>query len=203
MAMKKTVFAITGGSGAGKSEVSKMFRDNGVNVIDADLVSREVCKSGTDCLHELLEAFGDEIINADGTLNRKKLAEIVFSNTEKLKLLNKITHHYIKLKVEEIIGKTDSSLIAIDGAVIIGSNVEKLCEFIVVVDADPDIRKERIINRDNISEALVQKRLNSQPDSEFYKQHADYIITNNGDYDNLKESVIKICNEIKRRKVIE
>lgn len=90
-----TIFGITGGSGSGKTLASSMFAELGIEIIDADAVSREVTNKGSKCLNELVEYFGNEILQTDGTLNRRHLASIAFSDVEKTKMLNTITHKYI------------------------------------------------------------------------------------------------------------
>ena len=91
----KYIFGITGASGAGKSTVSAKFRELEVYVSDADIVARCVVVSGSKCLGELCSEFGNDILSFDGSLNRARLAEIVFSDAEKLEILNRITHKYI------------------------------------------------------------------------------------------------------------
>ncbi len=130
------VFGITGGSGSGKTSVSKMLEKLGVHIIDTDVIAHEIVEPNSDCLNELVDYFGDSILNDDKTLNRKKLASIAFSDKQKTEALSNITHKYIKAEVVKDINTTDAELVGVDGAVIIGSNVEPLCEFIVSVIAD-------------------------------------------------------------------
>ena len=118
------VFGITGGSGSGKTSVSKMLEKLGVHIIDTDVIAHEIVEPNGECLNELVDYFGDSILNDDKTLNRKKLASIAFSDKQKTVALSNITHKYIRAEVVKDINTTDAELVGIDGAVIIGSNVE-------------------------------------------------------------------------------
>ena len=192
------IFGITGGSGSGKTTVSAMFSQLGVHVIDTDVIAHNIVEKGSKCLGELVQYFGDEILNADGTLDRKKLAHIAFSDDEKKAALNRITHKYIKAQTEADIKNSSADIIAIDGAVIIGSSIEPLCGFIVSVIADRDIRIERIKERDALTDEQAAQRLAAQPDDNFYKQQSGYIIYNNGGTEDLRRQVCMLYDEIKR-----
>ncbi len=189
------VFGITGGSGVGKGAVSDIFRSLGAYVIDADAVGHDVANS-SGCLAELTERFGIGILKADGTLDRHILGNMVFSDKAKLAELNSITHKYIKREIAEMLRNSDAKLKAIDGAVIIGSVVEPLCEFIIAVTADREMRLKRITERDLITRAEAEARINSQPGDEFYKRHALYIIENNKGKDNLQKEVYNVYRKI-------
>ncbi|MBQ3125311.1 MAG: dephospho-CoA kinase [Clostridia bacterium] len=195
--MDKFVFGITGPTGAGKSTVSNIFRRFGVYVCDADIVARAVMKKGGKCLDEIIVAFGETVLTPQKELDRRALAEIVFSDDDKLKLLNTITHKYIKEQIEIEIEKAPSELVAIDGAVIIGSPVMKLCKKLVVVTANEKKRIDRIIKRDGISRGLASKRINSQMTNAEYESFADFIIQNNDNDVRLEECVEDIYNKIK------
>ena len=194
------VFGITGGSGTGKTTVSDIFRSLGVYVADTDKIAHGVT-SGAECLAEITEHFGDGVLNADKTLNRKKLGEIVFSDSAELKVLNKITHKYIKAETQKRIRENAHGIAAIDGAVIIGSDIEGMCRFIVSVIAERDTRIRRIMNRDGISAESAEKRLSSQPDDKFYIDRSKYIIYNNGGKKELKTQAEDILKEIKELKL--
>lgn len=193
----KYIFGITGGSGAGKSTVSDIFRKLGVYVSDADLVSRIVVMPGAPCLDELCEEFGKSILKSDGSLDRAGLASIVFSDPEKLEILNRITHRYIYEYIENELDKSGSQLCAVDGAVIIGSPVMSLCKRLVVVTADRDVRLNRIMQRDMLDRETALRRLNAQQDDRFYLEHADFSVVNNGDLKKLGEQIEEIYNKIK------
>lgn len=191
------VFGITGGSGSGKSSASERFRENGIYVIDADKTAREVVRQGEPCLEELVKELGSEILNDDGGLNRRKTGDIVFSDKKKLDILNRITHKYIQKALEAQLNKIDTDIAAVDGAVIIGSPVEKMCSFLVSVMADKEIRLARIMARDNISREAALKRIESQPSDEFYIANSRYLLYNNISKENLNIEVDKLAKTIK------
>ncbi|MGN0150145.1 MAG: dephospho-CoA kinase [Clostridia bacterium] len=190
------VFGITGGSGTGKSTASECFRRLGIYVIDADLAARHVVEKGEPCLDELIMKFGTEILNFDGTLNRKKLGSIVFADEKKLKSLNTITHKHIKKFIIHKLQSLNVEVAAIDGAVIIGSDIEDLCSFFVSVLADREIRLKRIMKRDSLDYTQAKNRLNSQPDDKFYIENSKYIIYNNSDEHNLSSQIKEVYREI-------
>lgn len=194
------IFGLTGGSGAGKSTASKRFVENGVYVIDADKTARAVVEPNMPCLAELRAEFGDAIIREDGSLDRKGLGSIVFADKAKLARLNEITHKYIQRAVEEELEREQPEYAAIDAAVIIGSPMEKMCEFMVSVVADEDVRAQRIMKRDNISYEDAIKRLKSQPDKEFYIAKSRFLLYNNSSEENLREQTDRICETIKESK---
>lgn len=191
------VFGITGGSGCGKTTVSEILKKYGVHVIDTDVIAHAVVEKGTECLSELTDAFGKGILSVDDTLNRQKLASIAFSEDSKRELLNSITHKYIKARVSEEIRNSGADIIAIDGAVIIGSCIEPMCEFIVYVTADEDVRLRRIKERDGLTYEQAKQRISAQPSDEFYKRHSKYIIYNNGSVGTLEHDVRRVYEKIK------
>lgn len=195
--MDKYIFGITGATGAGKSTVSSILRKYGVFVADADKAAREVTTSNSDCIKELKNNFGADIYTADNRLNRQELAQIVFNDENKLKLLNSITHKYIKQYIENELMQSEAAIAAVDGAVLIGSPVMDLCQKLVVVTADEKIRKERIIKRDFLSNEMAENRISSQMTNAEYEKYADFIIVNNGDNVRLEECVEQVYIKIK------
>lgn len=200
--MCKLIFGITGATGTGKSTVSDIFRSLGVDVIDADKVSRDVTVSGSGCLAEIKRHFGDSVILDGGELDRRALGKIVFSDKNELSVLTEITHKYIKKAVEKRICQSKSNICAVDGAVLIGSNMESICEFMVVVTAEEDIRKKRIMQRDGICAQEAQSRMKSQKDMDFYIAHADYVIENNEGKSELEEKARYVYDKILRERVV-
>ena len=184
--MKKLIFGITGGTGAGKTTVSQSFEKLGVNVIDADKIYHSLIKKGMPCFKELIKYFGDGVLDNNGELNRRALAAIVFADSKKLEKLNEITHRYIKEKICSLM--EGDGIYAIDGAALIGSPVQSLCEYMVAVVADEDIRLERIMKRDDLNIEEARRRIGSQRKNGFYIDNSDYVIYNNGGNDMMIEA---------------
>ena len=135
------VVGLTGQTGAGKSTVSKVFAANGFAVINADNVARKVVEKGSRCLAEIEDFFGSDVISSDGTLNRKALAAIVFSDKNKLETLNTITYPYITssiLKLIRLHSSKNEKLILLDAPTLFESRADDFCEIIISVLADPD-----------------------------------------------------------------
>lgn len=179
------IIGLTGGSGTGKSTVVKFFENNGYIVLDFDKISRDVCKKDMPCLKELVDNFGEEILYPDGFLNRKYLGAIVFSDREKLKLLNSITHKYIIEEMYAFLEKNKNSNIIFDAPLLFEAGIDVLCDKTISVLADKDIRINRIMKRDGITRAQAINRIKSQKDDDFYKTKSDMIIINNSSVDDL------------------
>lgn len=175
----KTVVGLTGQTGAGKSTVSKVFAENGFYIINADHTARKVMEKGSRCLDEVVNAFGTDILNNDGTLDRKALAFIVFNDKSMLDKLNSITYPHITAEISEVIKNTDG-FILLDAPTLFESGTDKLCDIIVSVTADPEIRKKRIVKRDNLTHEQAVSRMKSQLDEDFFVSHSDFVIKNNG-----------------------
>lgn len=190
------IIGITGGSGCGKTTVSDIVRSKGIEVIDTDMVARKIVEPGKPALDEIRRSFGEEYINENGGLDRKKTAGLVFSDPNKLKELNRITHKYITRYVNEYIDNYRGNIIGIDGAVLIESGIGKMCDFIISVLADKSQRLKRIMLRDKITEEDARKRINSQKNNEFYIENSDYIVYNNSDEDTLSKEVSEILSQI-------
>ena len=186
------IIGLTGGSGTGKSSASEFFRKKGFLILDLDKVSRKVCQKGEKCLEEIVRYFGADILDENGELIRRKLGDIVFSDREKLEILNKITHKYIIAETEEFLKKNDGKNIVLDAAVLFESKAEKLCTHTLCVLSSFENRLNRIMERDNISKESAKNRILSQPDDEFYISRCDYAVYNNSDIDELYES-LKNC----------
>ena len=194
------VVGLTGQTGAGKSTVSKVFAANGFAVIDADQVARKIVEKGTKCLDEISDLFGQIVINEDGTLNRKGLAGIVFSDKSKLEALNTITYPYItgeilrQIRVHSLKGE---KLILLDAPTLFESRADDFCEIIISVLADADIREKRIISRDGLTIEQAKRRMNSQLDEEFFRSHSDYIIRNNNGMNTVNDIAWEVSGKIR------
>lgn len=176
MTQNKKIVGITGGSGAGKSYISQELRKMGFAVIDADEVAHE-CVNKSACKEELCAFFGTDILSG-GSIDRKKLGKLVFSNPEKLSKLNEITHKYILSDIADKIAEEKGDTVFVDGALLIESGME--CDMMVGVLADKKERISRIMRRDGITEEAAMERICAQKPDSFYKQKCDVILTNNG-----------------------
>lgn len=180
--MKKLV-GLTGKTGAGKSTVSAYLAEKGAYIIDGDIVARNVLVTEPSLIPELKKAFG-EILNPDGTINRKKLAAAAFSSEENTRKLNLIMHPAINKAIhrEADAAFCNHSVVVVDAAAIIESGFADECDLMLVVTAPVEIRKERILKRDSLNESDADIRINAQKDDEFYNSRADYVIKNYAPY---------------------
>lgn len=194
------VVGLTGQTGAGKSTVSKVFAENGFAIINADLISRKVVEKGTKCLDELTEVFSDIILNEDGTLNRKMLGNIVFSDKTKLEMLNSIIYPYITSEILEEIKNYSGSgqkLVLLDAPTLFESHSDDFCEIIISVLADEETRELRIIQRDGLTKKQAQDRMNSQHDADFFASNSDFVIENNDTIETVTGISKEVSDKIK------
>ena len=191
---------LTGQSGAGKGEFSRIFRSfPDVYCLDTDITAREVVEKGKPCLSELCEYFGNEILNEDGSLDRRKLASIAFGDEEKHKKLNSITHFYITREVEKWLCdvERDGARIAIiDAPLLFESGIDSVCDITIGIIAPYTTRLKRIIRRDGIDKKSARLRLDAQPKDDFFEQKCTYIIANNGSLKNFGIKAQSVIEEI-------
>ena len=193
------IIGLTGGSGAGKGEVCKIFLEFGIESIDTDKISREVTRKDGECLRELVENFSRDILNNDFQLDRKKLADIAFSSKENHSKLNKITHKYILDECEKIMidmRNSGKKAVIIDAPLLFESGFDKNCDIVISVIADYDKRIERITKRDNITKEQAEIRMKNQKSNEFFVENSDYLIYNNTGCDEIYPQASKIYNII-------
>lgn len=196
---KAVVVGLTGPIGSGKTTVAKVFLQNGYKSIDADKIAREVVSKGSDTLTLLARSFGSDIINEDGTLNRKLLAKRAFVSKEKTELLNSITHPAILSLVKEKIAqyKQDGfTKLIYDAPLLFESDSHKLCDTVVVVIANKQDRINRVKLRDNMSQGELSDRINRQHEDSFYTSKADYVITNDSTLDDLIQNTLNVITSI-------
>ncbi len=189
----KMIIGLIGMSGAGKSTVCRIFADNGYNVIDCDISAREVVQIGYQSLAELHDQLSPDVIAEDGTLDRRKTAELIFNDADKRMTFNRIIYPYISCNVMEKIKASDCDVL-LDAPTLYEAGLEGICDDIVSVCADTDICVERIMQRDGITRELAAARLGSQHDIGWYREHSAHCIINNGGKEELfsaAESVIK------------
>lgn len=181
---------LTGGIGSGKSTVAEIFSELGITVIDADQIAHQLTQSNTECFNEIIQLFGKEYIAENGELNRKKIAESIFSEPSKKIALENILHPKIKQRmIQEAEKVKHGSYIIFSLPLLFESNFTDLIDKSVVIDADDEVRIERIKRRDGRTEEQIRQIMKHQIDRITRLQKADDVLYNNGDIDSLRDSV--------------
>lgn len=197
------VLGVTGQSGAGKGEFCNLFRKKGIACLDTDKTAREVVMPGTECLSELVTHFGKDILCEDGTMDRKKVASIVFSDKNELEFLTATTHKYIIEKMKMWLFEREmcaDKMVIIDAPQLFDAGADLYCNFKLCVLADKNIRIKRIMDRDGLSLEAANARVESQNDDTFFKERCDFVVYNNGDIAKLEKNADKIYNELMAKK---
>ena len=195
------VIGLTGQTGAGKSTVSKVFVQNGCRLIDADAISRHVVARGSHCLADLQECFTDAILTPDGELDRKVMASIAFSDHRKLEMLNTIMYPYIVGEILRMIhrfSQQNHKLILLDAPTLFESRADDFCDLIISVVAKPELRMQRIMERDHISEKAAQQRMEMQLTEEFFRLHSDTVLENNSSFSELWDAAQELSAKLIR-----
>ena len=195
------VIGLTGKTGAGKSTVSKVFVQNGFRLIDADAISRHVVARGSHCLADLQECFTDAILTPDGELDRKVMASIAFSDHRKLEMLNTIMYPYIVGEILRMIhrfSQQNHKLILLDAPTLFESRADDFCDLIISVVAKPELRMQRIMERDHISEKAAQQRMEMQLTEEFFRLHSDTVLENNSSFSELWDAAQELSAKLIR-----
>lgn len=179
------IIGLTGPTGAGKGTFSQIaVRAFGAEHIDTDKIARQVVEPGSAGLAALVGYFGNGILRADGSLDRKKLAAIVFSDRRKLAALNGITHPLVKKEVEKRLADARERLCpfaVIDAPLLFESGEDKLCDVTVGILADEQTRFLRILARDGIDREAAEKRLSAAKSNEYFRERCGYILENDSD----------------------
>lgn len=193
------IIGVTGGIASGKSSVSKWLISKGYPVIDADIAARKVVEPGMPALEEIKNAFGQDICLTDGTLDRKKLGSIVFSNSEKRKLLNGIVHPAVRKWMMEETEKAlheGKELVFMDIPLLFESNLTHMVEEIILVYVKPEVQLKRLMARDHFNEEEALARIRAQMPIDDKKKLADYIVDNNGEFFETEEQLIDLIKQL-------
>lgn len=195
------VIGITGGIGSGKSTVARIIYRLGARIIDADLVARKVVKKGSPALSEIVREFGTEVLNANGALNRRKLAGLVFGDDHKREKLNSITHKYISEEINNKINKMRANekneYVVLDVALPIKKGFLDVTDVVWAVISDSRNRIRRVMEKSGMTKEEIIDRINSQPDDDEYIKIADTVIENNGTFEELEQRVARLFMQIK------
>lgn len=189
---------LTGGIGSGKSSVAGLLAEHGARVVDADAVARDVVAPGTDGLRSVVEAFGPDMLGADGGLDRARLADVVFPDREARLRLNAIVHPLVAARIDAMLAEGSSSgVLVYDVPLLVEGSVRERHDFdlIVVVEAPEELRIERLMRDRGMTEAQVRSRMASQATDEQRRAAADVVIVNDGSQQDLRRAVDTVWRE--------
>ena len=193
---------LTGSIGTGKSFVSSVFAELGCHVLDADQTAREVVMPGTPGLNALTEVFGEEILNTDGTLDRKRLGALIFADQSQREQLNYILHPFIIARQDEILNAWEAEdpqgIGIVDAALMIESGGYKRFDKLIVVHCRPEVQLERLMLRDKLSRDEALRRINSQMPQEEKQKFADYLIDTSKGYESTRAQTIQVNQKLIR-----
>lgn len=194
------IIGITGSSGSGKSTVSKVLeKELKAKAIYADDIVKQMQQKGTKYFEKIVETFGKDVTQEDGTLNRKKLAEIIFQDKAKKEKLDNLTYKYVVEEIKKQVNNSKENYVIIDAPLLIESKLNEICNCVIAVISKKEEQIKRICKRDNIEENRAKLRLDAQKNNQFYQIYADYIVENNGgNYDKLMGRIRKLVQELQQ-----
>lgn len=195
------LIGLCGRSGSGKSAFCAVAVQKGIKVIDCDKVYKDLVSYRSECLLEIASAFGESVIK-DDSLDRRCLAPVVFSDPEKLQLLNRITHKHILCEIEEIISRFDESdVVILDAPALFESGLDEKCDLVIGVVAPEESSIARIVARDNISVSEAKSRLNNQHSVEYVAENCDIILYNETTLAEFEKASAELADSLKEGRV--
>ncbi|WP_055491745.1 dephospho-CoA kinase [Streptomyces sp. TP-A0356] len=191
---------LTGGIGAGKSEVSRLLVECGAVLIDADRIAREVVAPGTPGLDAVVEAFGEGVLSPDGSLDRPKLGSIVFADPDRLAVLNSIVHPLVGARSRELETAAPADAVVVHDVPLLAENgLAPLYDVVVVVDADPATQLDRLVRLRGMTEEDARARMAAQATREKRLEIADVVISNDGPLEQLERNVRDVWADLAHR----
>jgi dephospho-CoA kinase len=195
------IIGITGGIGSGKSTVARILYRLGARIIDADIIARNVVKKGSPALCEIAGEFGTDVLNANGALNRRKLAGLVFGDAQKRDKLNGITHRYIaeeiNNKIRRMRANEKNEFVVLDAALPIKKGFLDVSDVIWAVISDSKNRISRVMEKSEMTSDEIIARICAQPSDDEYIKIADSVIENNGTVEELEQKAAKLFMQLK------
>ncbi|MEU9729833.1 dephospho-CoA kinase [Streptomyces sp. NPDC048002] len=191
---------LTGGIGAGKSEVSRLLVECGAVLIDADRIAREVVAPGTPGLAAVVAAFGEDVLAEDGSLDRPRLGSIVFSDPERLAVLNSIVHPLVGTRSQELErAAAEDAVVVHDVPLLTENGLAGLYDLVIVVDASPETQLDRLVRLRGMTEQDARARMAAQASREQRREIADLVIDNDVPLDRLRRRVREVWAGLERR----
>lgn len=189
------VIGVTGGVGAGKSEILNFIADNwNATVVEADEVGYLVMKPGKSCFAPIVELFGPGILQSDGTLDRTKISEMVFEDRSLLDKLNGIVHPAVKkyiLKAIQREKENETDIFIVEAALLIEDKYDEICDELWYIYADEETRIERLMKNRGYSEEKIRSIFANQLSEDEFSEHCDFEIDNSGDFERTKEQIMQ------------
>jgi dephospho-CoA kinase len=189
---KRIILGLTGSFGSGKTTVARIFQSSGAKIIDADNIAHRVIKPKNPIYKKIINTFGKDILNKDRTINRNKLAKLVFNNKELLESLNKIMHPEVIRIIREKIKAVSAGIIVLDAPLLIEKGLEKIVNKLIVVTITREKQIERIRQKTDLSRQDILKRINAQISQNVKSRFANFIIDNSGTIEETKKQVMAI-----------
>lgn len=192
------IIGITGSSGSGKSTVTSILeKELKAKVINADEIVKQMQTRGSKYFEKIVELFGKDVIKENGSLNRRKLAEIIFQDKAQKEKLDNLTYKYVVEEIRKQVNIAKGEYVIIDAPLLIESKLNEICNSVIAVISKKEEQIKRICKRDNIEASKANLRIEAQMDNEFYKKNADYVVENNGgNYDELVGRIRKLVQEL-------
>lgn len=191
---------LTGGIGAGKSEVSRRLAEAGAVLIDADRIAREVVEPGTEGLAAVVDEFGEGVLRPDGSLDRERLGEIVFADEDRLKALNAVVHPLVGRRSQELFEAAPAGAVVVyDVPLLTENDLAGFYDLVVVVDAPTDVQVRRLTGDRGMTGEQARARIAAQATREQRRAIADVVIDNSGDIASLDRQVAELWKTLEAR----
>lgn len=193
--MAEFIVGLTGGIGSGKTTVANLFAEQGIVLVDADIIAREVVAKDSDGLRKIGDKFGPQMLTPEGNLNRAALREQIFHHPEDREWLNALLHPMIRSRMLAQVKAANSPYVIMVVPLLFENGLDKLVNRTLVVDISPKLQLQRTIERDKVSKEQVQNIINSQSDRNSRLNKADDVIDNQGEITALQAQVLTLHNK--------
>lgn len=194
------VLGLTGGIASGKSTADSFFLKRNLPVIDSDVIAHDILNIGQLGYKKVISYFGQDILNSDRTLNRKKLGQIVFNDQSKLNVLNKITHPLIFSEIEDKITQNKlfkKPVVIVDAPLLFETKVKDYCDKTLLIAVPEELQVQRLMTRDRLNKTEALNRIKTQMPLSQKEKLADYVITNTGTIKELETKLANLLCELK------